>query len=661
MTVPAVLRRLERGEHHAAQRGVDVAVDLRRGMGVGEGLHGVDRPLGLGVAQLRARQEHVAHVVGVPPALGEIELVLRGAFPPRRRSGTSRRRSSSCACCRGQGRAARRPPRRSPSRTASRRRARASSTRSGRSGSTSRGRAAGRAPPATWGSSSAMARASSCRIEPRAASAFAACSALAACTTTRVPSRIRSASPGSGAGHALDGLGVAHRPHVQHRAARVDDAPRKQVRPGSPGQRVERAEKPHRVDDAVGRPAKEQDVDGEQLHAVQRDGAVHVAPAEAEHDGGADGQCRARSEVRPRHRPGRLGVEQGRGRRRAACRRRESVLHRPGQAIEVDFSRRRHASGGMVPRRRASRSRRFRPLRAAYPPLPATSRQRDPEYRFDAIGPEPYRSPRSRALITPGDRERTAMSPTAMLTLMFAAIRDVRVVREPALAAAPDRPAAPAASITSPPAPEARGGTRSARRKWTITTRRGWPTSSSSSGSSSCCCARSILWGRGFYPPFNLWRPRPATSRSGRPTSSRRTAWASLRRRRHARLLLLPPRRQAEAHGAQLEGLLIIGDHLHDDDRRHDLRRRVARPRRRRQAAFCDGRDPRRERGASARDRHRSSAPLRRRVRQGAWSVWPAPAGSLFATIFAGPLARDARLAGARRLLDARDAGRSSS
>ena len=154
------------------------------------------------------------------------------------------------------------------------------------------------------------------------------------------------------------------------------------------------------------------------------------------------------------------------------------------------------------------------------------------------------------------------MSPTAMLTLIFAAFAmfawsasrrwQLLQIGRPGEPPRPHRRRACAA----------RGGTRFARRRWTTTTRPGWPTSSSSPGSSSSSSRTLMLWGRGFYPPFNLLVLGPdAAARRGlrvrRRTSSARSSSCGV-----ARLLLLPRHRQAEAHVAALEGLAHPRDHL---------------------------------------------------------------------------------------------------
>ncbi len=175
---------------------------------------------------------------------------------------------------------------------------------------------------------------------------------------------------------------------------------------------------------------------------------------------------------------------------------------------------------------------------------------------------------------------------------------------------------------------------------------------------------------RGLRPP-QLPRSRPLGQRVLRAlqpvgTRPRAAPRAGLRAReglprgvrhlRHARLFLLPDRRQAEADGAEPRRPAHHRDHLHDDDRRHGLRRRIAR------SCIEAGRVLRLGRRTSAPQgsaRGWLPSPLRSPASclRALGRMWPAPAGSLFAVLLQGGLA-DASSCGSRtRLLDARGAG----
>ncbi len=118
------------------------------------------------------------------------------------------------------------------------------------------------------------------------------------------------------------------------------------------------------------------------------------------------------------------------------------------------------------------------PLTPKAKPLPATC---DAKRRAPAKWGENSRQPVRK------DREslRRTMNPLGMLCLLVAFV--AMFVWSPRTGAgSSSRRAAPiTVSIVSPSGSRPCGGTRSCRRRWTITSRRGWPISSSSPGSSS--------------------------------------------------------------------------------------------------------------------------------------------------------------------------------
>ena len=234
------------------------------------------------------------------------------------------------------------------------------------------------------------------------------------------------------------------------------------------------------------------------------------------------------------------------------------------------------------------------------------------------------------------------MSPTAMLTLMFAAIAmfSWSASRRWQLLQI-GRPAS--ASITSTPACAERGGTRFARRRWTTTTPRGWPISSSSSASSSCSSARSSSGAAATTPPFDLFVLNPSTAARGglrvsqghhgarsssaarssfstTGSSSSRSACRSARGRPHPLIIFTMMVADMIYDGASLVLASKAGRFLHG---RHARRRTVGQ---------CAAMRPSSRRSATS-------------AWQGSWSLWPAPAGSFFASFFARAVAGGAHLA----------------
>ena len=135
----------------------------------------------------------------------------------------------------------------------------------------------------------------------------------------------------------LDGFGLGHGPHVQDGSLRLDHAAREEIGPRSPRQGIEGPQNPHGVDDAVGGPAHEGDVDRQHPLAVKGEGARWVAPADAEYDHGDHEKEGARPQRRPGGRSRCLRIEE-RGRRGRPPRgSRKPLLYGPREAIEVDF------------------------------------------------------------------------------------------------------------------------------------------------------------------------------------------------------------------------------------------------------------------------------------------------------------------------------------
>ena len=205
------------------------------GCAIGEGLDRVDRPLRLGLAKLRARQEHVAHVVRVPAALGEVELVLRGrprsddgavhrvvahrvagAADPEPEQHAGHDRDHPVEPLRHDEDALHRPGR--PDRA--RHRAVVKGIELRQDVRIVLGDGAGELLP----------HRSECRVR--------FLGLLGARGVDDHPRAVSHAQRETRLGRrdALDGLGVAHGPHVQYRAARVDDAPGEQIGTGAPGQ-----------------------------------------------------------------------------------------------------------------------------------------------------------------------------------------------------------------------------------------------------------------------------------------------------------------------------------------------------------------------------------------------------------------------------------------
>ena len=251
------------------------------------------------------------------------------------------------------------------------------------------------------------------------------------------------------------------------------------------------------------------------------------------------------------------------------------------------------------------------------------------------------------------------MSPTAMLTLIFAALRDVRVVREPPLAAAADRRARRAGSTTSARACAEPGGTRFARRRWTTTTRPGCAHKLIFTGFVVLLAAHARALGPRVLPAVQPLGARAASQPLGAIYEFVKDCVATGVVVGTLVFFYYRLVEQAEAHDAVARGPAHRRHHLHDDGRRHDLRRRVARRSRRKQVAFCDAATPRSATADAVRgDRDHRRAARRRALSHGEWSFWPGP-GGLALRARCSTRARPATLvvARARRVLDALDAG----
>ena len=165
-----------------------------------------------------------------------------------------------------------------------------------------------------------------------------------------------------------------------------------------------------------------------------------------------------------------------------------------------------------------------------------------------------------------------------------------------------------------------------------------------------------VLWGRGFYAPFNLLVLEPRRSRSARCTSSPRTAWRCSSSAGRSSSSTTDSSSSRSAWPCRSRGSLDPRHHLHDDGRRHDVRRRVARARSQdRPVLRVRAGTPRSRRAVrDHRDDHRRRSTARRWTRR---VVGVAGAGGLVLRVaLRDELARRARLVRARRLLDPRDA-----
>ncbi len=161
-----------------------------------------------------------------------------------------------------------------------------------------------------------------------------------------------------------------------------------------------------------------------------------------------------------------------------------------------------------------------------------------------------------------------------------------------------------------------------------------------------------ILWGRGVYPPFDLFILSPE-SPLGSVYEFSKDIMATLVVFGVSVFFYYRLVEEAQAYVAELRGHPHPDDHRHDDDRGHDVRRRVVRPRVEGHVVLLGG-VARRHRGPvqGHRDDHRAA---RRRAVDGRVVGVAEPHGQPLRVVLRGPLPRDPHLGGPRRLLDARD------